>query len=128
MRAPFHPHEVNSEIPRITNAIWPTEEYAINDLISVCRIQTRLVITPPQIAILLHRGLILNIRWGNIKVIRKIPYPPSFSSNPARIIDPAIGASTWALGNQRWKINIGILTKNARTVIVHQIYAIGVRI
>ena len=56
--------------------------------------QISLVITPPQIAILLHKGLILNIKCGNINVIRKIPYPPSFKSNPAKIIDPAIGAST----------------------------------
>lgn len=32
--------------------------------------------------------------------IRIIPYPPNFNRIPARIIDPAIGASTWALGNQ----------------------------
>lgn len=31
---------------------------------------------------------------GNSVTIRKIPYPPNFSSTAARIIDPAIGAST----------------------------------
>lgn len=36
-----------------------------------------------------------------IKVIRSIPYPPSFSRTAASTIDPAIGASTWALGNHR---------------------------
>lgn len=30
----------------------------------------------------------------------------------ARTIDPAIGASTWALGSQRWVVNIGNLTRN----------------
>ena len=34
-------------------------------------------------------------------VIRIIPYPPSFSRIAARTIDPAIGASTWALGSHR---------------------------
>lgn len=72
----------------------PTDEYAINDLISVCRKQIKLVITPPQMAILLQKGLILNIRLGKDIEIRRIPYPPSFNNNPARIIDPAIGAST----------------------------------
>ena len=34
-------------------------------------------------------------------VIRIMPYPPSFSRIAARTIEPAIGASTWALGSQR---------------------------
>ena len=34
-------------------------------------------------------------------VIRSIPYPPSFSRIAARTMEPAIGASTWALGSQR---------------------------
>lgn len=42
-----------------------------------------------------------------------IPYPPSFKSTAAKIIDPSRGASTWALGNHRWTIYIGIFTKNA---------------
>lgn len=40
------------------------------------------------------------------------PYPPSFNSTAAKIMDPSRGASTWALGNQRWVKNIGIFTKN----------------
>lgn len=47
------------------------------------------------------------------KVIRMIPYPPSFSSRAARSIDPAIGASTWALGSHRWRPYRGALTMNA---------------
>lgn len=31
----------------------------------------------------------------------------------AKIIDPSKGASTWAFGNHKWVINIGIFTKNA---------------
>ena len=34
-------------------------------------------------------------------VIRSMPYPPSFSRIAVRTIEPAIGASTWALGSQR---------------------------
>lgn len=30
-----------------------------------------------------------------------MPYPPSFRSRAASNIDPAIGASTWALGSHR---------------------------
>jgi len=31
----------------------------------------------------------------------------------ARTIDPATGASTWALGSQRWTVNMGSFTKKA---------------
>lgn len=34
-------------------------------------------------------------------VIRSMPYPPSFSRIAARTMEPAMGASTWALGSQR---------------------------
>ena len=47
------------------------------------------------------------------------PYPPSFSSMAARIIDPATGASTWAFGNQRWKPYTGIFIRKATIVINH---------
>ena len=36
---------------------------------------------------------------GHMVIIRRSPYAPSFKRTPARIIDPATGASTWALGN-----------------------------
>lgn len=32
-----------------------------------------------------------------------MPYPPSLSSRAASNIEPAIGASTWALGSHRWR-------------------------
>jgi len=28
------------------------------------------------------------------------PHPPIFNSTPAKIIEPNVGASTWAMGNQ----------------------------
>ena len=42
---------------------------------------------------------------------RRKPYPPSFKSKLARIIEPIVGASTWASGNQIWNGNIGILAE-----------------
>ena len=38
------------------------------------------------------------------------PYAPNLINIPAKITDPATGASTWAKGNQIWNGNIGILT------------------
>ena len=42
----------------------------------------------------------------------KNPYPPIFNSTPANKTEPAVGASTWASGNQVWTGHIGILTAN----------------
>src|SRR6185436_16292049 len=51
---------------------------------------------------------------------RRNPYVPIFRSTAARITEPAVGASTWASGNQVWNGNIGTLmanpTKNARKI------------
>ncbi len=49
-----------------------------------------------------------------------MPYPPSFSKIAARIMDPAIGASTWALGSQRWTPYKGILTLKAMIQASHR--------
>lgn len=51
--------------------------------------------------------------------IRMMPYPPSFRRIAARTMDPAIGASTWALGSQRWVPYRGILTIKARRQANH---------
>lgn len=53
--------------------------------------------------------------------IRIMPYPPSFRRTAARTIEPAIGASTCALGSQRCTPYRGILTRNARMQPAHQI-------
>lgn len=50
-----------------------------------------------------------------------MPYPPNFKRIPARIIDPATGASTWALGSHRWTKYSGIFTINAMRDRNHQI-------
>ena len=49
-------------------------------------------------------------------VIRNIPYPPNFSKTATRTMESAKGASTWALGSQRWRPYSGIFTIN---VIIH---------
>ena len=42
--------------------------------------------------------------------------PPSFNKTPAKITEPKTRASTWALGSHKRTINMGILTKNAKTI------------
>ena len=38
--------------------------------------------------------------WGNMGMAKRMnPYPPSFSSTPARITEPAVGACTCASGS-----------------------------
>lgn len=65
------------------------------------RRQIRLVIIIP------HSARIINGRYASWVVgdsmdnIRMIPYPPNFRRIAAKTIDPAIGASTCALGSQR---------------------------
>lgn len=60
-----------------------------------------------------------------IELVRIIPYPPNFRRTPARIIDPATGASTWALGSQRWVKNIGNFTKKAIVMDNHHKWVNG---
>lgn len=97
----YAPHEDLDIRPMITNLMCPTDEYAINDFRSCCRMQINLVIIPPHRANIekdILRGVRVNgiIRWR-----RNMPYPPNFRRTAARIIDPATGASTWALGSHR---------------------------
>ena len=57
---------------------------------------------------------------GMIIDVRRSPYPPNFRSRPARNIEPARGASTWAFGSHRWREYIGIFTKKAVDIINHR--------
>src|SRR6266702_2793086 len=45
---------------------------------------------------------------------RTKPYVPIFRSTPARITEPAVGASTWASGSHVWNGNIGTLIAKPR--------------
>src|SRR5215467_5884977 len=57
--------------------------------------------------------VVLVMTWGkNGSEKRTNPYVPIFSRTPARMTDPAVGASTWASGSQVWKGNIGTLIAN----------------
>ena len=58
-----------------------------------------LVMIAPIIAIVVNVYEIKNICFLISIFIRLKPYPPSFNSTAASTIDPATGASTWALGN-----------------------------
>ena len=50
---------------------------------------------------------------GNIGIENlKKPYPAIFNKIAANITDPAVGASTWASGNQVWTGHIGVFTAN----------------
>src|ERR1700722_9539360 len=56
-------------------------------------------------------GANISVADGNIgSEKRRKPYPPILSRMPARITEPAVGASTWASGSQVWTGHIGILT------------------
>lgn len=61
----------------------------------------------------------MGLRAGEIRII---PYPPSFNRTAASTMDPAIGASTWALGNHRCRPYRGIFTKNAIINANHKTY------
>jgi hypothetical protein len=100
--------------------MWPTDEYAINDLTSGWRIQINLVATAPHNEILISIDEFNIHNFGNNWIIRANPYPPNFSKIAAKIIDPAIGASTWAFGNHKWTENIGNFTKNPAKIKVQK--------
>ncbi len=63
------------------------------------------------------------------RLIRAKPYPPSFSRTPARMTEPAVGASTCASGSHVWNGNIGTLkAKPAKNPAKSQICTVnGIR-
>lgn len=79
------------------------------------------VIITPQRARIINGYAISFVRGVRIVITRIIPYPPSFKRIPARTMEPAMGASTWAFGSQRWTPYSGIFTKNAIRHPIHQI-------
>jgi len=78
-----------------------------------------LVTTAPTNDTLMISGAIDRLLLGKFIEIRIRPYPPSLRRIPASTIDPATGASTWALGSHRCVINIGVFTRKAIIVINH---------
>ena len=100
----------------MTSAMWLTEEYAMSDFRSVWRKQIELVMIMPHSDKIINGYAMKSVTGFRNSVTRSIPYPPSFSRIAARTIEPAMGASTCALGNQRWRPYSGILTIKA---IIH---------
>lgn len=88
---------------------------------SGCRVQDKLAPIAPIRETAITTGYIMDFREGCIKIMRIRPYPPNFRRIPAKIILPATGASTWALGSHKWVTYIGILTKKAIIQNIHQI-------
>src|ERR1700722_17519358 len=72
-------------------------------------------------------GVNITRACGNIgSEKRRKPYPPIFSRMPARITEPAVGASTWASGSQVWTGHIGIFTaKEAKKARHSQAWVAG---
>src|ERR1039458_4844901 len=57
---------------------------------------------------------IITIPGKNGSEKRINPYVPIFSKTPARITEPAVGASVCASGSHVWNGNIGTLIANAK--------------
>lgn len=56
-----------------------------------------------------------------VAAVRIIPTAPNFNITPAKSIEPAMGASTWATVNQPWNPNMGTFTKNPPIIKYQQI-------
>lgn len=74
----------------------------MRDFKSICCRQISPVITIPHKANAMKGYVKILLVGSTSEETRIIPYPPSFSKTAARIMEPAIGASTCALGSHRW--------------------------
>lgn len=105
-------------IPANIIPMCPTDEYAIRAFMSDCRIQIIPVTIAPHSEIAISNLVTLDENnFVTVYVIRSKPYPPSFSRIAAKIIDPAIGASTCALGSHRCTKNMGSFTRNPMIIM-----------
>src|SRR5215467_7588441 len=67
----------------------------------------------PMMASVIINGTKCFVPSGRIgRLNLKKPYVPILSRTPARMTDPAVGASTCASGNHVWNGNIGTLIAN----------------
>lgn len=64
--------------------------------------QIRPVRAAPQAARDAMNSARCDIRLGKVDSMRRRPKLPSFRRTLARIIEPAVGASTWAFGSHKW--------------------------
>src|SRR6202142_2720242 len=74
----------------------------------------RPIIHPRTVAPMKVDVVLLRTCGKNGREKRTKPYVPIFSRTPARITEPAVGASTWAFGSQVWNGNIGPWMANPR--------------
>src|SRR3954462_6635022 len=117
MIEPFNPAWLSAKMPRVQKPRWLTDEYATSFFMSFCIKETSAPYTMPMIDSATSQkrtlGCITTLgKNGSEKRIN--PYVPIFNSTPARITDPAVGASTCASGSQVWNGNIGTLMANPR--------------
>lgn len=85
---------------------------------SDCRMQIIPVTMAPHNEIAMSNLVTLEENnFVTVYMIRSKPYPPSFSKIAAKIIEPAIGASTCAFGSHKCTKNMGSFTRNPITII-----------
>jgi hypothetical protein len=111
---PSIPQVLKDMAPTITSDICTTEEYAITTFMSLFSILKILNSPPPNNLKLNRQARLLPYLFSILR--RTMPYPPSFNKIPASTIEPDTGASTWALGSQKWTQNIGNLTRKANNI------------
>lgn len=98
----------------ITRFMCPTDDRATSDFKSVWRRHSIAVARMPKMEIR-RRSIKESRQVGERRGERRsIPYPPSLSRVPARTMEPAMGASTWALGSHRWREYRGSFTRKAK--------------
>jgi len=120
MVAPLTPKEEKYIIPPITNPVCATDEYAIITFISNWKIQITPISAEPETAVeIIKLNKSLGLKNGEN---RAKPYPPNFNKIAAKIMDPIIGASTWALGSHKCPIKIGSFTKKANIILKIKIW------
>ena len=78
---------------------------------SGCTVDTQAPYTIPITASAKTSGANVKVASGKSgRQKRRNPYVPIFSSTPARITEPAVGASTWASGSHVCTGHMGIFT------------------
>lgn len=88
---------------------------------SICRRVDNDAKIVPHSATIRTKGIKYKQALGTKPSEKRInPYPPNFNKILANIIDPIVGASTCASGNQIWNGTIGILTANVKNNSTHK--------
>src|SRR5256885_12664562 len=113
---PLIPSTFSAANPSTQNPRCDTDEYATSFLISCCTHATSapyMIPTTQSVPTIPSTVGLLPNPTGSAN--RNIPYVPSFSSTPARITDPAVGASVCASGSHGSTGNSGTFTAQPAT-------------